>query len=619
MTGRSFLSEHFLQPLGHIYNFNILFYVSNASTSIAKFNWLIGPDDNKVRTYTTVVFHNINGQVHFEAMSQPYDIATAKKTQEYYLLKVNQGIINQVETENTKGRTDSARSCEYKVNSKINGGLVGKPGKEFYVFEIKWPGRADGDVLCEGLRLTATPPSDIGGLITWPDTPADLFEVKFTDFRGLLTDEEWTARDSIPSSKPPPGPTKPGPTKPPPGPTKPGPTKPPSPAPRPSPTSIPTSTSSSKTGFTETLGSDRPGPVDLTGQPGLNGKLINIINQTNAEIAKIMAELDVPSADKQLYENYPEFLNVQIDSSGKIIVPTIDEERVKDYNFGDEKKFAEEMKMLNERVAQITREKPGIDADLLPFTSKLSLLNSMLNYPQIDHIENYLLIDNFFTTRPGLSNVVGTLEDEMGKNDSKLTFKRIFELGKVGTINPRNFLSLIALIARNSQRSMLPSVNQITLNKFLGLQKQLNSIIIKPKTKMDPGSSNDFSTVFTNFFTSNPNFIRPADSIISYLSELIYQIYVNGYEKNSYAQNDDIDKDKKLEKYKKDMTHTNKKFALSKEVIKKRIIYWIIKPTIETNQLPINYILDRFSEEDKKIMMKEMLIIIEINRYMNSY
>lgn len=394
IRGSEFLRQEFLTPICYYYNINVLIYATNrpgevglaATTSKVVFEFEPQPD--LIENAPAIVMHN-GYSIHFSAMSRtdgrtfimPYADVAAIKDEMDELIK--------------KEQPKATLKCIYKDGNIF----YDNSGKQWIVQDITYTS-GYGDLNCIALRIQNFETSEV------------LNNVPLNFFQKISNDDlrfDKTAYDaSIRSGRVPSSPINP--SNPPP--------KPPKPSPQKKPISIPDLLPKStltpdkelsayfengkikaefdtNTGFSETLGPTRNDPAAPKTGSFWEEKIIEIIDgykkQRQINLAKY-------NDDDPIFNNYPEFKKNQLDNTGKIIVPSIDEDRVRDYT-NSEQEFNQVMKALQGRIVKIKAMKVGLDANNLYTNNQLSILTSMLEYPQSSQLENYFLIFAFLDDR----------------------------------------------------------------------------------------------------------------------------------------------------------------------------------------------------------------------------
>ena len=221
---------------------------------------------------------------------------------------------------------------------------------------------------------------------------------------------------------------------------------------------------------------------------------------------------------------------------------------------------------MQDRVKEIIKLKTDFDEAYLPDSNNLSILSSMLQYPQNSNLENYFL-----------------LTDILEERDLNRIWNLIAPSVKV-TVNRRNFISLLVLLSKNAKDGY------ITTNKW----KNLYSSLLKVFRETDDTNYADISNIifntFEDFFRVNGDSIPfVVNKILS--GEEMYKIYQTSYKSDN----------------------KNSQFKLSKELIIKRTIAWLKLPDLETRTTPTSFIFDKYTEEEKKFMIQEHAICKEIS------
>ena len=351
------------------------------------------------------------------------------------------------------------------------------------------------------------------------------------------------------------------------------------------------------TGFSETLECI----VNAPPAPGTITSFWNqkIIEKIDALKAKRHTELMKGDSTNPNFNAYPEFKTLELDNTGKVIVPTIDEDRVRDYT-NNEAEFNQVMKALQDRIEQIIIFKANFDNTFLPDNNQLNILTSMLEYPQNSQLENYFLILDFVDTRR-IANTLLTGH----------TLKPPLE-------NPVNFVALLVLFSRYGLEDgiLKKATALITTNKWKELYSDLFTEFSDTDDKNFGTLLTRILTVFSEFLTKNQNIIT--DSFIAKLRDgtYMYEIYKNGYENAELLQDkskkNTSGREKVVEESRKELKNRKSQFALSRQIIEKRTPAWLNTPFPDVRTVPTSFIFDRYTEEEKKFMMQENAICAEI-------
>ena len=592
IESEDFLREEFLEPISEHYNFNILLRSLKPGT----LPFGLVPLDPVPRNPTIVMYNP--SSVHFSAMSS--NIGD-------FFLDTTEVVALKAKMDATTF-TSTGRNCEYNHGDAflLNG----------ITFIIDTPQSyqdtpmADGSIVAQCISVNIQN-TNTGTLITNVPT-AFLYrnrsgELSFNNKEYEEYRKVYNARNpglkeqlqpliaAAPSSSNPftPPPSKP--RVPPPMPPASGKTRipelftPPAP-PKPCPTG-----KAGGTGFTETLECVTASPPVPGSASFWNDKIIEMIDALKAE--RHTALMSGDSADP-IFDNYPEFKTLELDNTGKVIVPFIDKDRVQDYT-SNESEFNQVMKALQGRIEEIKNFKAVLDRDFLERNNQLNILTSMLQYPQNSQLENYFLITDFINNAVKITNLL--------MNRSKLTGL---------STNATNFVALFVLFSRYGLEDGLlkKATSMVTTNKW----KQLYSNLFKEFSDTDATNFDNLSIrvlgVFTAFLTTNQNIIT--DNFITKLRDgtYMYEIYKNGYENAELLQDNYIlEREKAVEESKQELKNRKSQFALSRQIIQKRTQLWIKIPREETRVCPTSFIFDRYTEEEKKFMIQENAICAEIS------
>jgi hypothetical protein len=607
IESEDFLREEFLEPISQHYNFNILLRSLKPDT----FPFGLVPLE-PVPTDPTIVMYNPSS-VHFSAMSS------------------NRGnfFLNTSEVVALKARMDEdahsseirERNCEYNHGDAflLNG----------ITFIIDTPQSyqdtpdEDGSVVAQCVSVNIQNTNNTGTLITNVPT-AFLYrnrsgELSFNNKEYEEYRKVYNARNprkeqlqpliaSPPSSNPfTPPPSKPRVTPlvpPASGKTRiPGLFPPPAP-PKPCPTG-----KAGGTGFTETL---ECATAALTA-PGTitsfwNQKIIERIDDIKSNRHR---ELMTGNSRDPIFDNYPEFKTLELDNTGKVIVPMIDKDRVKDYT-SNESEFNQVMKALKDRIEQINIFKQTFDKNNLTTNNQLNIVTSMLQYPQNSQLENYFLIANLinYTTSSKIVYLIGG--------------KKLHDSSR----NWMNFVALFVLFSRYGLEDgiLKKAASMVTTNKWKELYSNLFaefSNTIDDKTYHGDSSTGTFSIservlrVFSAFLNTNKNIIT--DSFIRKLIDgtYMYEIYKNGYEDAELLQDTTQEnisaREKDVKESKQEVKNRKSQFALSRQIIQQRTQAWVQTPYQNVRTTPTSFIFDRYTEEEKKFMIQENAICAEIS------
>jgi hypothetical protein len=605
IESQDFLREEFLEPISEHYNFNILLRSLKPDT----LPFGLVPLD-PVPANPTIVMYNPSS-VHFSAMSSNSDDFFLD-TSEIVALKARMDATT---------FTSTRRNCEYNHGDAflLNG----------ITFIIDTPQSyqdtpmADGSIVAQCISVNIQN-TNTGTLITNVPT-AFLYrnrtgELSFNnkeyeEYRKVynvrnpgrkeqlqpLIDSPPAPSSSNPFTPPPLKPRAPTSAPPPPGKTRAIPELFTPPAP---PKPCPTGTAAAKgTGFSETLEcavAAPPAPGTITSF--WNQKIIETIN-----ILKDARHKELMKGDdntQPIFNNYPEFKTLELDNTGKVIVPTIDKDRVRDYT-SNEAEFNQVMKVLQDRIEQITIFKANIEIDntFLLANNQLNILTSMLQYPQNSQLENYFLIANLIQSRD-TTNIVSNM---VGKRTLKLPLK-----------NYINFVALFVLFSRYGLEDgiLKKATALVTTNKWKELYSDLFTEFSDTDDKNFGNLSTRILTVFSAFLTKNQNIIT--DSFITKLRDgtYMYEIYKNGYENAELLQDNAAKnvsgREKAVAESRQELKTRKSQFALSRQIIQERTRTWLETPFPDIRTIPTSFIFDRYTEEEKKFMIQENSICAEI-------
>ena len=352
-------------------------------------------------------------------------------------------------------------------------------------------------------------------------------------------------------------------------------------------------TAVTRTGFTETLECATVAPdITVTVPPFWNQKIIERIDALKAE--RHTALMIGDSVDS-IFDNYPEFKALELDNAGKVIVPTIDEDRVRDYT-SNEAEFNNVMKALKVRIEEITNFKLDFDTHFLTVNCQLNILTSMLQYPQNSQLENYFLIEEFIDTRR-----IADLLSSMRRTPN------------------RNFIALLVLFSRYGlEDGIIKKVmSAVTTNKWKGLYSNLFAEF----SNTNDANFGDLSTrildVFAAFLNANPNIIT--DSFIKKLQDgtYMYEIYKNAYENAELLENKtgELEKSNReafVEESKQELKNRKLQIALPRDLIQKRTKAWLEMNPEDVRTIPTSFIFDRYTEQEKRFMIQENAVCTEI-------
>jgi len=400
-----------------------------------------------------------------------------------------------------------------------------------------------------------------------------------------------------------------------------------------------------QTGFTETLGPAKIDPAANEILPYWQNEIKQMVEDANRFLKNIIEHEQYYQPVGPIYsrdeiiilENYPEYYEIQL-NNGVIEIPTLDKSRVREL-LGNNDQTNDIIEVLVKRRNQLiaiknnlntiegdpTQPVPQFDPTLPPNQyienlNKLKLLDAMVEYPQNSNLENYILINHIVgsTTIDRIWIRMIRQLDTVTTNANILNSTEYTRFATNGTIftnsilkqiNKRNFISLIILIFRNAKNSFMSSSSSMFKSYYDNLFNEFNNA--NTIVTISDIVEQLFTTFFNNVVLFNFAFIQ---KILN--GEYIYNIYINNYENprllKDVATEDDVNKTKRINQQAKEELDINKQILLTKEVIKKRIGDWVTKNIYLTDTLPVSYILNRYTEEQKKIMMKEKKVCEEI-------
>lgn len=279
---------------------------------------------------------------------------------------------------------------------------------------------------------------------------------------------------------------------------------------------------------------------------------------------------------------------------------------------------------------------------------KIKLIKSMKKYPENSDLENYLLLNDFLLDGD-VDRIWVALRDHINDGDTfvKLTepvnfedestmifFKKKFRdtenlfMTQQRQIIKRRLLALFILISRNSTNTAEKRLNQeITLLFFRPAPAAASPAPIVP-----PSLSGEIVNIFINFIRGTVtekylnsvingdfmNRIYKNEKIIR--GKIIEQIILangnRGLEENARQQATKKEIKQSVSLVEKEKEE-KKMFPLSEMLIRIRTKLWLTDD--EINMLPLNYIFDKYSEEDRKTIMREKEICTEIAKLTNEF
>ena len=233
-----------------------------------------------------------------------------------------------------------------------------------------------------------------------------------------------------------------------------------------------------------------------------------------------------------------------------------------------------------------------------PNSQNLKLLNTIKDFPENSHIENYILFDSIILDKD-IDDIIDNhlkrklIETSDTTNKEKEKIESLFL-----NIDKRRFLSLLVLISRNSKDGFILS------NDMKSLYDKLH-IYFKKYSNIDKTSiSENIKNGFINFIikTSSPITTDLINSILS--GKELYKIYKIGYSRKNKTHPFSVLIQPK---------QTHSLDLLSSELIKKRTNNWLSKPK-DINSTPIAYIFDDYSKDEKIILIKTNKFCKEISQ-----
>ena len=558
ITGDKFLRQEFLTPISYYYNINVLIYATNRPGERArkaidsKVIFEFEPQPDLIENAQAIVMHN-GSSIHFSAMSRTNNVFTMSYEK---IAELKEQMDELIREEQPNARPE----CVYKEGDIF----TDSGGQQWIVQSLVYP--EYGELNCTGLTIQSlTSSSEVLN-----EVPIKFFRTVGGELRFYKTDYN----DSIRSGRPPTNPAKP-----------PKPLKPLKPSPQKKPISIPDLLPKSSvsltpdkelsdyfesgkvkpefdanTGFAETLGPTRNDPA--TPKTGLfwEEKIIEIVDALKKQRQITLATYN---NDDPIFNNYSEFQKLRLDNTGKVILPAIDEDRVRDYT-NSEQEFNRVIKALQDRIEEIKRAKKDFDEAFLSNNNQLSVLSSMLQYPQNSNLENYFLLPDILEERD-LNSIWNTY---------------IASSVKV-KVNKRNFISLLVLLSKNAKDGY------ITTNKWKALFTKLFFVFEETDEINFASISERILNAFQEFFITNRDSIPfVVNKILS--GEEMYKIYQTSYKSDN-------------------------KTGLTKEIIGKRTKVWLETSDKETRTLPTIFIFDKYTEEQIKFMIQENAICKEIS------
>jgi len=571
-----FLEDPDLQAFGNYYSINILVYTPSRNEFQQVSN----------RNSGDFILIHYNGSSHYSAMS----------TKDSFF--INLALAGQLVA---KYSTPTKTFCEYNTNDFIiKNGDVEAVVQDIYTQDIRNKQTGALQNVCISLDITYLPDSR-----TEKKVPIEQFLTPAQKAERIRLFGSIAPPPSASSVSPfTPTPLPPKPKLPTSSPLKrgapiPGLFTPPAP---PKPCPIKTGTLGSETGFTETLECVVVAPPAPGAIPSFwNQKIIETID--NLKTTR-HTELMKGDANDAIFDNYPEFKTLALDNTGKVIVPTIDEDRVRDYT-SSEVEFNQVMKALQDLIVEIKDFKTAFDNDNLETNSQLSILSSMLEYPQNSQLENYFLITEFISDTT-LTALYNTLKVSSSK------FNLMDLLGRKN-VTERNFVALLVLFSRYAKDGILSK------NKWNTLYVRIFIEFYNTDNANYGDLSVRIQRVFTDFFKNNSSLLTEsfANKLIN--GEEMYKIYTSSYEEvfllkqdKDKSSDDDSKRKTSIENSKKEFKERKSQFALTQKLIQQRTQKYLEIPRELNRTTPTSFIFDRYTEEEKKFMIQENSICSEI-------
>jgi hypothetical protein len=457
-------------------------------------------------------------------------------------------------------------------------------------------------------------------------------------------------------------------------------------------------------GFTETLGPERPNSAAAEITSFWKTEIIKLFDKIIKEVKLIIKSEPNYTDNNPILQNFQGYTNIEIDDIGTIIVPVLDEVRIREI-IPDQIQFNDVIRILTARRDQIITVKNnfiiplfslfpgplqgvigngllnlmilnppdnvvsyptriGYNYDTIAYDNiiaiqayqpiqvtcrylidinKLKILNSMMQYPQNSNLENYILITNFLSNahvneiwiqilqllpRP----VINPVDIEQLNNaifhsgyiyfDNKIQFLPLqpappaLQLPPIlgprpHIINKRNFLALMVLVSRNSKDGYIQT------NKARQLYSNLLTLFII--TNNVNHISAEITRIFNNFIINSG--VINLDYINKILNgDFIYKIYKNNIDE-SYLfgfgiEENELKGRKQLIKKEKNELKTrnyNARNILTITEITIRIKKWVTQSLYETDIVPLSYILDKYTEEEKKVLIRNNEMCKEIS------
>jgi len=463
-------------------------------------------------------------------------------------------------------------------------------------------------------------------------------------------------------------------------------------------------------GFTETLGPERPNNASAEITSFWKTEIIKIFDKKRKEVEIIIKSQPRYNHNNPILQNFQGYTNVEISDIGTIIVPILDEVRIREI-LPDQIQFNEAIGILTIRRAEIILIKDdiqvlpdllpvalantimppatlfiilnlliannpdenvmsplyrgvipaliGYDIDSRPFNNidqyrlliqnnrnyisrylininKLKIINSMMQYPQNSNLENYILITDFLSNA-NINTIWAELLRLLGNpnahpNSIQEYANAYFQYGYIldnnrtapftgyrpYVINKRNFLALMVLVSRNSKDGYLLTNNARKLySDLLTLFNETNDVNIVV------GGINVFQARIIRIFTAFIIIIRVSD--FDYINKIlngyyIYKIYKNNID-DSYLfgfgieENELKGRKQVIEKEKNELKtrNYNNRNILTVAEITIRIKKWVTQSLYETDIVPLSYILDKYTEEEKKVLIRNNEMCKEIS------
>lgn len=329
--------------------------------------------------------------------------------------------------------------------------------------------------------------------------------------------------------------------------------------------------------------------------------------------------------------------------------------------------------MVENVVRPSTPKTEGLNMQI---NRKIKLIKSMKKYPENSDLENYLLLSDFLSDRdvdriwimlgrkinndntenPPIAPVPSQPVAEPLVPPEQNKFKRItgavnFEdestmiffkkkfrdtenlfMTQQRQIIKRRLLALFILISRNSTNTAEKRLNQEITLLFFRPAPAAAAPAASPAPIVPPSLSGEIVNIFINFIRGTVT--------EKYLNSVINGDFMNRIYKNEKIirgkiieqmivanGNRDLQENARQQATKKEIKQSvslvekekeeKKMFPLSEMLIRIRTKLWLTDD--EINMLPLNYIFDKYSEEDRKTIMREKEICTEIAKLTNEF